>query len=256
MKRSFIAGKVALGAALVLASAGARLMAADDLPKAETILDKAIEVTGGKAAYAKLHTEIVSGSMEINGMKGTLTSFKAQPDKSLTEVNFQGLGTLRQGSNGAVAWSNSAVQGPHVAEGEEKDQELLQGRFDAALNWRELYPKVETVGSETIEGKDCYKVVLTPKTGKPMTQYYDKQTGLLTKMIMTIQSPMGEVTAESVPEDYHKDGDILAPHKMTQKVAGMQMITTIEKIEYNAEIPASKFDLPEEIQALVNKDKK
>ena len=52
---------IVLCAAVVLAT-GARL-AADDLPKADTILDKYIEATGGKAAYEKNHTEVSTGSM-------------------------------------------------------------------------------------------------------------------------------------------------------------------------------------------------
>lgn len=256
MKRFFVAGKWALGAALVLTSAGARLIAADDLPKADIILDKAIEVTGGKAAYQKVHSKIESGSMEINGMKGTSTMYKAEPDKAYTEIVFEGLGKMQDGSNGKVAWSNSAIQGPHVKEGDEKEMALLMNRMDAELNWRDLFSKTETVGSENVEGKDCYKVVLTPKTGKPMTQYFDKQSGLMVKVVMTLKGPMGEITAETLADDYRKDGDILSPHKMTEKAMGQQIVITINKIEYNAEIPASRFDIPEEVQALLNKDKK
>jgi len=52
-------------------AAGA-LAAADELPKTETILDKYIEATGGKAAYAKIHSEISTGTMEFAamGLKG------------------------------------------------------------------------------------------------------------------------------------------------------------------------------------------
>jgi hypothetical protein len=37
---------------------------------------------------------------------------------------------------------------------------------------------------------------------------------------------------------------------------GQQFAITIDKVEYNPEIPASRFDVPEEIQALLKKDKK
>ena len=256
MKRLIVAGKISLGAALVLASAGAQLLAADDLPKAETILDHATEVTGGKAAYAKIHSEIVSGSMEINGMKGTSKTFKAEPDLTYTEVNFEGLGKITEGSDGKTAWSNSAMQGPHLKEGEERDMALLMARFDSTSGWRDIFPKVATVGTETVEGKECYKLELTPKVGKPITQYYDKKTGLMVKMSMTVKSPMGEVAVESLQDDYHKDGDILAPHKLTNKMMGMQFTINIDKVEYNAEIPKTQFDVPSEIKALMDKDKK
>ena len=42
---------------------------------------------------------------------------------------------------------------------------------------------------------------------------------------------------------------------MTNKMMGMQFVMTVDKVEYNAEIPPSKFAIPDEIQALLNKDK-
>jgi hypothetical protein len=239
-----------------MAFAGAPARAAADLPKAETILDKFIEVTGGKAAYQKVHSEIESGSMTIGPITASHTTYKVEPDKVLTEVVIQGVGTIQEGSNGTVAWSNSAIQGPHVKEGEEKEVSLLMARFDGDVNWRGIFPKVETVGTEAVGGKDCYKVVLTPKAGKPMTRFYDKESGLLLKSILTTTSAMGEVTVESTLEDYRKEGDLLRPHKVSNKAMGQQFSVTVEKVQYNPEIPASKFDLPDEIRALVNKDKK
>jgi hypothetical protein len=255
MNRRFFAGNLAV-AGLALACGAASALRADDLPKAETVLDKFIEVTGGKAAYQKVHSEIESGTMAISGITATHTTFKAEPDKVYTEIVIQGVGKIEEGSNGKVAWSNSAIQGPHVKEGEEKEFSLLMARFDADVNWRSVFPKVETVGTETVGGKDCYKVVLTPKSGKPMTRYFDKESGLLLKVLMTTTSAMGEVTVESTLEDYRKEGDLLRPHKIGNKAMGQQFSITIDKVQYNPEIPASKFDLPQEIQALLNKDKK
>ena len=255
MKRLFVARNLAVGAALAIAFAGAPSKAADDLPKADTILDKSVEVTGGKTAYQKIHTEVATGSFEVGamGIKGTMASYKAEPDKVLTEIEIQGFGKMLDGSNGKVAWSNNPMQGPHVKEGDEKEMALLMGKFDSEFNWRSQFPKVETVGSETIDGKDCYKVVLTPKTGKPMTRYYDKKSGLLVKSIMTVTTAMGEVNAESLFDDYRKEGDILSPHKLTQKAMGQEFTVSIEKVQFNTEIPASKFDVPAEIQALIDK---
>ena len=256
MKRRFFAGNLAMAVTLAMAGAGARAVAADDLPKAETILDKFVEATGGKAAYQKVHSEIDTGTMTISGITGTHMTYKAEPDKVYTEIVIQGVGKIQDGSNGKVAWSNSAIQGPHVKEGEEKEFSLITARFDSDVNWRSIFPKVETAGTEAVNGKDCYKVTLTPKTGRSMSRFYDKESGLLLKSVMTMTSAMGEVTVESTLEDYRKEGDLLRPHKISNKAMGQQFSVTVDKVEYNPEIPASRFDLPEEIQALLNKDKK
>ena len=94
---------------------------------------------------------------------------------------------------------------------------------------QKLYSKIETTGSETVEGHDCYKVVLTPATGNPTTEFYDKKSALLIKTTATRSTAMGEITAESLYDDYRKDGDLLSPHKITQRAAGQEFQIMVRK---------------------------
>ena len=254
MNRSLLRANVVIGAALLAAIASPRLLAAD-LPKAETILDKYVEVTGGKAAYQKLHSQMETGTFEMSaaGIKGAVTSYHAAPDLVYTEIVLEGIGKITDGSDGKVAWANSAMQGPRVKEGPERAQAMQAARFNGELNWREVYKTAETTGIEAVDGKDCYKVVLTPAEGSAVTHFYDKESGLLTKISLITQSPMGEVPADSFTSDYRKEGDILMPHKVRQSVAGQEFTITIDTVKFNPEIPKNRFDLPDEIKALVNK---
>jgi zinc protease len=254
MKRSYLLAN-AIGVALLVSAAGASLMAADDLPKAETILDKYISVTGGKAAYEKRHSEMTVETMEFTaqGIKAKVTSWRAEPNFSYTETELTGFGKIQEGSDGKVAWSNNPMQGPHVKDGAEKAQTMQIGRFNAELHWKEIYKSAETTGVESVGGKDCYKVVLTPAEGSPVTQYYEKESGLLAKVVLTTASPMGEIQVESVPSDYRKEGDIIVPHKVKQSAAGQEFSITVDSVTANPDIPKDRFDLPDEIKALVNK---
>jgi len=258
--RNLTGRRSAIGLAVCWTAASACLWAADELPKAETLLDKYVEATGGKAAYEKNRNTVSTGAMDFAamGLKGTLTAYKAAPDKSYVEVDIAGVGKIQEGSNGTVAWSLSAMQGPHLKEGEERTSALQLARYDADVRWRDMYKTVETTGVETVDGKECYKVALTPKEGSPSTRFYDKQSGLMIKTIMTVKSPMGEVTVEALASDYRKEGDLLVPHKMTQKTMGQEFTLALETIKYNVDIPKDRFDLPKEIQVLVDKtaDKK
>jgi hypothetical protein len=254
MNRSLLRANVMIATGLLAGIALPRLVAAD-LPKAETILDKFVEVTGGKAAYQKLHSQMESGTFEIAaaGIKGAVTSYRAEPDLVYTEIVLEGIGKITDGSDGKVAWSNSAMQGPHVKEGAERAQAMHAARFNGELHWRETYKTAETTGVEAVDGKDCYKVVLTPAEGSAVTHFYDKDSGLLAKISLITQSSMGEVAADSFPSDYRKEGDVLMPHKVRQSVAGQEFTITIDTVKLNPEIPKNRFDLPDEIQALVNK---
>jgi len=241
---------------LALAFTGV-LAAAADLPKGETLLDKYIEVTGGKAAYAKIHSDMTTGTMEFKamGLKGKITTYAAEPDKKYSEVLLDGVGKIQEGVNGGVAWSMSAMQGPRVKEGDEKAETLLLAKFNSELNWRDLFKTAETVGVETVEGKQCYKVVLTPKTGSPSTRWFDKESNLLVKMSMTSKGPMGEIQSEMLPSDYRKEGDVLAPHKVAMKAGPMEFAITVDSVQHNPEIPKDKFEVPDEVKALLQKAK-
>jgi len=251
MSRFSIGRNIAIGTAMVWSITMAR--AADELPKAETILDKYVEATGGKAAYQKHHSEISKGTLELSarGIKGAVTSYRAEPDKTLTEVDLAGLGKSREGSDGKVFWSLSSMAGPHVKDGPEKAQATFSAKFNAELNWRDVFKEAKTTGTDTVDGKECYKVQLTPPEGPPITQCYDKQSSLMVKMTMTAQTAMGDQTVDSFASDYRKEGEVLVPHKIKQSVAGQEMVIHIDSVTFNAEIPADKFALPDEIRALV-----
>jgi hypothetical protein len=242
--------------ALVVLLSGWTAFAADEaLPKAETILDHYIEVTGGKAAYEKRKTEIAKGTLEIaaQGVKASVTRYSAAPDKSYSILEIEGAGKIESGAGDGIAWDNSAMMGPHVKSGEEKVQALREATFNAQLDWRKIYSKVETTGVETIDGEECYKVILTPETGKPETQFFQKKSGLAVKMMMTIVNQRGEVPAEVLISDYKEFGGVMIPTRQINKAAGQEFTTSIQSVTVNEEIPQDRFDPPAEIKALLNK---
>lgn len=245
--------KTALSAILWIACGAA---APQEATTAEAILDKYVEVTGGKAAYAKIRNGVLTGRMEFvgKGIKGSLTSYKAGPRKSYEVVEIEGVGKIEQGTDGQVAWERSALQGPRIKEGEERASVL---RAAAPYpEWRQQFPKVELAGEDTVDGRACYKLVLTPAEGKPETRWFDKKTGLLVKSTQIIKNPMGEIPAEFVPGDYKPVDGLLLPHRVTQKAINMEILVVVESVKHNVDLPADRFDLPEDVRALAEKRKK
>ncbi len=241
-----------LGSALTAAFGVA---ADEELPKAESILDRYIEVTGGKPAYLNRKSEMATGTVDFaaQGIKGTLMRYAADPDKSYAVVEIEGIGKIETGTAAGVAWEKSLISGPRVLSGDEKAQALRENLFNSDFNWRKLYPKVETAGMETVDGEECYKVILTPAEGHPETAYYQKTSGLAVKMTTILVSSMGEIPVEATMSDYKEFGGILMPTKVTQKAAGQEVSRTIQSLKVNAELPADRFDPPAEIKALLKK---
>jgi hypothetical protein len=225
------------------------------LPKGDAILDKFVEATGGKSAYDKVHNEKWTGTFEFvgKGVKGAVKSYRSEPNKSVTVVELEGIGTIQEGTDGETAWTLSSLQGPRIKQGDERALTLREATFRGPIEWRKLYKHAETTGVENVDDQSCYKVVLTPNEGKPETRYFDKKTNLLVKLSMLMASPMGEIPTETVLSDYKEQNGLLAPHKVRQKAMGQEFLISIDQVEYNIEIPKDRFDLPAEIKALTAK---
>jgi len=237
--------------------AASRVSLAQPLPKAETILDRYVEVTGGKAAYEQHKTEVLRGTVSFpaQGLTGQLTRYAAAPDKEYSTVELGPIGKIESGVANGIAWEKSVILGPRVKDGAEKDQAIRQGRFNAHLAWRTIYSKVETAGVETAEGEECYKVVMTPATGKPETEFFSKKSGLLVKTTATAASPMGEVDVEVVVSDYKDFGGVLVPTRSKQKAGGQQLEVSVTSVGVNEAIPPELFNPPADVKALIDKNK-
>ena len=198
-------------AGVLLPGTLAPAFAADALPSAESVLDRYVEVTGGKPAYERRKSEIAHGTLEYpaQGVKGAITRWETDSDNYYATLDIPGIGKIEMGVTDGVAWENSAVMGPRVKKDQEKEQAIREASMNATLNWRKLFPKVELAGSEVVNGEECYKVVMTPATGHAEIMYFQKKSGLAVKTTTVASSPMGEIPVEVLVSDYKNFGGVL-----------------------------------------------
>ena len=236
----------------VVASAAAEVVLAAEkgLPRADELLDRYVKATGGKDAYAGLRNRIEEITIESvnSGMTFSMTAFYARPDKAYFLIEADAIGKIERGTNGDVAWESSSTAGPLIKKGAERDDLLRSAVFDRITQWRKLFKKAECVGVESIDGKSCYEVVLTPETGEPETHYYDTKSNLISKAEATVQAA---VPYELFFSDYREVDGVLFPHKFRRVSMGQETLITIDSIKHNVDIPPDRFELPDDVTALL-----
>ncbi len=245
-----------LSAAAMLATWPLLAAAADaELPKADTLLDRYVEVTGGRAAYEKRHSEVVTLEMEFvgRGIKGTVTRYSDVSNNSYSSGQIEGVGKLEEGVFNGQAWESTAMMGPRLKSGPENADAVRDATFNSALHWRKLYT-AETMGIEKVGDEDCYKVLMTPLgQGKPQTLFLSKKSGYTMKIVRDVVSPMGEMKVESMASDYKPFEGIIQPAKMVQSVMGAQIALTLLSAKANEEIPKERFEPPADVKKLMAK---
>jgi len=244
--------------ALLLAIVGTAGLMAAELPKAETLLDKYVEVTGGRQNYEKRTTEYMTGTVEIPaaGVKGRVEMWGQAPNSRVEVLDIEGVGRLETGTDGTIAWENSAVMGPHLRSGAELRYHLRDAIFNAPIHWRDIFKKVETTGVEKVEGVDCYRLLLTPVEGKPETWFIDQKTNYVLKMVRTSITTLGEVNGEYLMKDYKDMDGIIMPTLLIQKSSSAEIRLKLETIIPNGKLPKDRFIPPAEIRQLMTPTKK
>lgn len=226
----------------------------ESLPKGEAILDKHLEAMGGREAYKKLRNRVTKGTFSIPGMiaKAKMTTYAAAPQKQYVLIESDMIGKIESGTDGETVWEVTTMMGPQVKKGDERAFGLREAMFHLILDWKKMYKSAECVAVEEIEAAPCYKVIMTPKEGKPETLYFDKKTHLLIKMEFELTTAMGTMSVVAMPSDYKRVDGILIPHKIVQEVIDLQKVEiVVESVEHNTEIPADRFKLPAAVQELL-----
>ena len=98
----------------------------------------------------------------------------------------------------------------------------------------------KNLGEEEVEGAACYKVEVPNPEGGTAMFYFNKDTGLLSK----IEDASGQVT---VLGDYKEADGLTVPHKINQSGGEFAIEIVLTKIEFDADIADDTFDIPAEV---------
>jgi len=263
-----LTGCAFLLAGVLMTPSYAQQDAADPLPRAEDILDKHVEATGGKQARLALTSRKSTGKLEVK-MSGhefvaDVEEHYLAPNKSHISITGDFFAQVSV-CNGKHAWDWRPSHGhgqpaatsdsgeTTLLTGEEKFRALAKADFHSTVRWRKQFTSVKTIGMAFINNAPAYEVQLTTKTKEQYSQFYDKTTGRLVKRTRKRGFQGGEIDMEIFFEDYREFDAIWMPTtiRMIMRSEAMGEGTqtwTYSKIEHNKKISSSLFKLPEELR--------
>lgn len=236
------------GAALAVASAPASAQA---LPTAQQVVSRYVAAIGGEQAIAaqQYRTVQLEMSLPAAGMTLTAQSMQARPNKAVMNIEMPGMGTMRQGFDGQVAWSINPMQGARILEGRELADALRQYDFESNMRFESTVQSMEVVGRAQANGESCVNVRMVLKTGGEMVNCFADDDGLLVSSVVRVETEAGAVESTLSFHDYKVFGGIRMPARTSMSVMGQSMEMLVKSVSTDP-IDASVFELPAEIKAL------
>jgi len=240
--------------AIVVESSKTPLTAEGDLPPAEKIIDNYIDATGGTAARLRVQNMVTRGKGTLAGLAVEYVEYNAAPARYYLKMTMDAATLMEQGTDGETVWEKELLGKAKIVTGEERDLVLLEAHLHRDVKWRELYKEAHCTGMDDVDGRRCYKVVMTPNSGPEKTRYYDAENQLLLAMETTIDvPPLGTQTLREVYHDYKAFDGICYPCRIAQKIAGIETTFTIESVVHNTQIPPERFEVPPAVRQQVKK---
>jgi zinc protease len=247
------AGRGRAGLAIACACLALSLPATAQAPPADTqsptvdqILDRYLQAEGGRAAFQKLNSRVMTGTVRVPSMSlvGTVEFRAKAPNRSLGVVTINDA-SFRQGFDGTAGWTDDPQNGLRVQAGAELEEARRESDFYHTLDLHKLYLGFTLAGKEKVGDHDAYVIeAALPEGGPPEKMYFDTQSGLLLRDSSRHHGPDGVSELQQDYEDYRQVDGIELPHTIRQTNEGALVIITVAEYHHNVQLDDAQFAKP------------
>lgn len=208
--------------------AGGAVRAEAQAPTVQQVYDKFAAAVGGREAWKSVTGRSDKGTANVTfaGISGAYERHTALPNKVRMIIDL-GVVKIDQGFDGEKGWVDQG-QGMQPMP-EEMAKDMAEPSADgAAFLDPSRFAKSAVVGKETFEGAEAWKLELTTRTGRAITEYFDVTTGLRLGTVTT--TPMGAQTA--IYKDYKEFDKKKVATTLIQRSAQGDVVLTSQIVTF------------------------
>jgi photosynthetic reaction center cytochrome c subunit len=137
----------------------------------------------------------------------------------------------------------------HMMTAAENDAARIDADLYFAANLKSLYPRFVTQPGEKIDGHDTWLVIGRSEPGAanpkpPLRLYFDKNTGLLLRLVRYTETPLGRNPTQIDYADYRATDGVKIPYRWTLARPGGRFTIQIDSVQQNVPIDEAKFTPP------------
>jgi hypothetical protein len=216
-------------------------------PPADQILDNYIKALGGADALAKLTSFTAKGTSELFGeAKPEPAEIYAKAPNQLATIVHQRGGDLARTFDGRDAWVMLplTVVGEYPLAGSAREGGRLDAQMAFPAGLKQFFKSWKVTYPATIDEKDVYVIQGAGDNGLLGTFYFDKKTGLLTRMVRMVNSAVGRVPTQIDYSDYRRVAGVMMPYKFTYGWVSGREDYVLSEIQPNVPVDAAKFAKP------------
>lgn len=220
------------------------------LPPADQLLAKYLAAVGGAGALHKISSRVQHGNLVSSGpgheqtgaQPAAIDVYAKAPDKRFSVLHLKS-GDSVTAFNGQQGWL--AIPGrTHIMSAAENDAARIDADFYFAANLPSLYARFITLPGEKIDGRDTWLVVGRSEGQPPLRLYFDKDSGLLLRLVRYAETPLGRNPTQIDYADYRAADGVKIPFRWTLARPAGRFTIQIGQVQQNVPIDAARFIAP------------
>jgi hypothetical protein len=227
------------------------------LPKPDQIIDKYLQAIGGAQRLAGITSFTGKGtSVGFGGFGGggAVQIYSKAPDQRTSIIEFKdapGRDASIRSYDGKIGWIKTplTVLGEYQLSGSELDGARLDAQLSFPAQIKRVLTNLRTLEPTTIDDREVDVVQGNGPRRMFATLYFDKQTGLLVRMLRFGNSPIGRLPTQIDYSDYRDVGGIKMPFRFTFAWLDGRDAFQLSEVRLNVPIDAAKFARPTALES-------
>jgi hypothetical protein len=242
-----------LGAAVLFAISSpirsSPTQASGSLPSAQQVLDRYVEVTGGKEALLRHKSMTVHGRYQAPQEKLDVetTFYTKDGTKMVLKATLPGGKEYATGYDGETAWTLGTDGSVDLPEGDVVKTVARDADMYYHLHVLQYFKSMEVAGVEPFNGRPCYHLKGINNWGKLNEQFYDQETGLLLGYRFNTEWRGGKGDASETFEDYRDFGGVKMAAKTTSRDGDDVSVSLVTAVTYD-DVSDEIFVLPDAVK--------
>jgi len=220
---------------------------AANLPSVDTIVEKYLQAMGAMSSAMK-SIRLQKGTLTVGGAQFPVEVLTKGSANRVTTVHFPG-GDSVTGFNEHVGWLTTPGRGTHQMTRAELDGAQMECSLQFGMDLRQMFQKLQVQQEDTIDNRATVLVLGMRDDYPPAQLYFDRESGLLVRLLRYVDTPVGLNPTQIDYADYREDGGHKVPFRWTVARPGSRFTIQIDQTQQNLQVSDEKFLPPSTFQS-------
>jgi hypothetical protein len=212
-------------------------------PTADQLFDKYIQASGGPAAIDKVTSRVMKGTIDFGGKSLPIDIYSKDPEKRISFTHMPD-GDSVTAFNGHEGWLGTPGRPLREMHGADLDGASIDADLHLPNHLKQMFSETSVKGTEKIGDQETY-VVMGGRQGKPpIVLYFDKQSGLLARLVRYGDTALGLLPTQIDYADYRDASGTKIPYRWTLARPSGRFTIQVTELKQNVPVDEDKYVKP------------